>query len=164
MAGFMGAGCVLLAKVALKKVVTIPRSAVPIGAGLFMIAATVSSEYGWFPNAARSLPQGFEVVATVDFQEWWKPWTQVRPYVNSFLAMDVATMRQNETNPDLRIVDLYVHTRWQPIRSLQLAVDCGEGTRADPAEGISMDETGRPTGVTWRTVPADDPLLSAACG
>jgi len=161
-AGFLGAGCVMLLRFVIKD--RVPRWATPIAAGSFMLAATISSEYAWYGNAVSGLPDGFEIVDTRERQAAWQPWTYLRPYTVSFVALDGESTRINSGDADLKIVDLYIFTRWQSTRQLQMAVDCGLGRRADPAEGIEMDSEGRPEGVTWRDVGAEDPLFGAACG
>ncbi|MEM1272760.1 MAG: hypothetical protein AAGF88_03030 [Pseudomonadota bacterium] len=161
-AGFLGGGCVLLLRFVFKD--RVPKWALPITAGAFMLAATISSEYGWFRNTAANLPGGVEVVATHERQAPWQPWTYAAPYVNSFIAFDRGSVRTNADTPSLKIADLFIYTRWQPPRQVQLAVDCDAGLRADPAEGVEMDDDGRPVGVTWREVPQDDALMRAACG
>ncbi len=166
-AGFLGAGCVLLLRFVLRRFGAeerLPRWATPVAAGAFMLAATISSEYGWFANTRAGLPEGVEVVATREHSAPWQPWTYLRPYVNSFIAMDQNSIRSNADEESLKIVDLYMFTRWQAAQQMQMAVDCAAGRRADPAEGIEMDADGRPTGVAWRDVTADDPLFGAACG
>ena len=161
-AGFLGAGCVMLLRFVFKD--RVPRWATPVAAGSFMLAATISSEYAWFPQASANLPEGVEVVVTRERQAAWQPWTYLRPYVSSFVALDGESIRTNEADEGLRIVDLYIFTRWQSTQQLQVAVDCTQGLRADPADGIEMDGDGRPTGVTWRNVEEGDPLFGAACG
>lgn len=161
-AGFMGAGFVLILRFLLKE--RVPKWAIPIAAGAFMLAATISSEYGWFPNASASLPEGVEVVATREAQAFWRPWTYVTPFVDSFMAMDRETVLINPENGDQRLVDLYLFTRWRATTQLQLAVDCAAGARAEPGEAVDLDDNGWPAGVIWRQVAEDDALLTAACG
>lgn len=160
-AGFMGAGFVLILRIVFKR--NLPGWAMPISAGLFMLAATISSEYQWFDNTVASLPEGAEVVATREHSAFWQPWTYVAPYVTSFVVVDRATIETNEAEPDLRLVTAYVFTRWRQTADLRLVVDCAENLRADMTEGAELDENGRPIDVTWRDVAADDPLLLATC-
>ena len=165
-AGFLGAGSMLLLRFVLRRFGQehrMPGWGTPVAAGAFMLAATISSEYGWFANTRANLPDGVAVVVTREHSAPWQPWTYLRPYVNSFIAIDHGSVRTNADLAALRIVDLYIFTRWQAAQQMQIAVDCASSRRADPAEGIEMDGDGRPVGVTWRDVSADDPLYSAAC-
>lgn len=165
-AGFLGAGCVLLLRFVMRRFGVedrLPRWATPVAAGGFMLAATISSEYAWFSNSEANLPDGVEVIATREHQAAWQPWTYLRPFVSSFVALDVESVRTNATDEGLKIVDLYVFTRWRPTQQLQVAVDCGQSLVADPADGVQMDGEGRPAGVVWREVTSDDPILSSTC-
>ena len=157
----MGAGFVLILRIIFKR--KMPGWAMPVSAGLFMLAATISSEYVWFENTLATLPEGTEVVATRERSAFWQPWTYVVPYVTSFVVIDRATIQTNEAEPDLRLVTAYVFTRWRATADLRLVIDCATPARADMTEGAELDENGRPIDVTWHEVAEDDPLLQASC-
>lgn len=142
----------------------IPGWAVPVTAGALMLAATVSSEYGWFGNTRSALPDGVEIIATHEHQAFYQPWTYLVPYINGFVAVDGGSVRTNDAVPDLRLANVYVFARWQAPTEVPIAVDCAENARADLIDGVEFDDDGRPEGVTWRPVAEDDALLGAVCG
>ncbi|MBF9036777.1 hypothetical protein HKCCE2091_21290 [Rhodobacterales bacterium HKCCE2091] len=142
----------------------IPGWVVPVTAGALMLAATISSEYGWFGNTRDALPEGVEIVATHEHRAPYQPWTYLVPYINGFVAVDGGSLRTNDAVPDLRLVNVYVFARWQAPTEVPIAVDCAQGARADLIDGVEFDADGRPEGVTWREVPEDDALLGAVCG
>lgn len=160
-AGFAGAGVVLI----LNKLLggRLPRWFMPVGAGLAMLAATISNEYGWYPRTVQNLPEGLVVATTVEEQAFYRPWTYARPFVSRFLAVDTGTMRSNPALPDQRIVDVYAFGRWSPVVQLTLALDCATGRQATLGEGISFADDGSIEGADWRAVGADDPILQTGC-
>lgn len=153
-AGFAGAGTAMIARRVTGG--RLPRWIIPIAAGGAMLAATIASEYGWYPQARAALPDGVVVADTARTREPWRPWTYLRPFVSRFVAVDAAAMRVNADDPALRLVDLYLYGRWSPVRAVQVEVDCARGRRADPDDGLGGPRV-------WRTVGLDDPVLRVAC-
>ena len=84
----------------------LPGWLVPVSAGLAMLVATISSEYGWFARTQATMPQGFVVADAIEEQVFYRPWTYAVPYVSRFVAVDQATARTHPAQPDKRIVDL----------------------------------------------------------
>lgn len=161
-AGFAGAGVILLLNRMLRG--RLPRWLMPVAAGGAMIATAIANEYGWYPRTVGALPEGLEVATTVKETAVYRPWTYVAPFVTRFIAVDVGSMRRNDSVADQRIVDVYAFARWTPPRKLGVAVDCAAGRRADLGEGVVFAADGRIEGVTWRDVGTDDPIVQTACG
>lgn len=160
-AGFGAAGIVMLLRTAMKD--RVPKWATPVAAGLGMIAATIGSEMSWYSSTAEAMPEGFEVIATRERQQWFRPWTYVSPYIDSFVALDEAGIRENDAAPGMRLLNIYVFTRWQPALEIPAIVDCAEGRRADLIDGVEFDADGLPVNAEWIDVGADDTILAAAC-
>ena len=76
-AGFAGAGAIMALRLVLGD--RLPRWLVPVGAGLAMLAATISSEYNWFSRTAGALPEGVVVADSVTDTAPWRPWTYLVP-------------------------------------------------------------------------------------
>ncbi|MEY8840711.1 hypothetical protein AB9K41_16945, partial [Cribrihabitans sp. XS_ASV171] len=108
----------------------LPRWMTPVAAGLGMIAVTISSEYSWFSRTASALPDGLVVAQTVEKRAFYQPWTYVTPYVNRFVAADIATMQSHPENPDQKIAQLYFFGRWSAVEKMPVAFDCAGGRRA----------------------------------
>lgn len=153
-AGLAGAGAAMIASRLSGG--RLPRWTVPAAAGVAMLAATIASEYAWYARVSASLPDGIHVVQVAKASAPWRPWTYLQPLTTRFVAVDTGSVRPNADDPALRIVDLYLYARWAPVQGVQVAVDCTQGRRADPAR----DGAG-PT--IWRDVGPNDPVLRAAC-
>lgn len=141
----------------------LPKWLTPVAAGGAMIAATVSSEYSWYSRTAATLPEGFQVLETVETNAFYRPWTYVVPLTERFVALDTASVQTNSAQPDLRLAQVYFYGRWSPLNRLNVAADCGTGSRAALTDGISFDDSGSIEGAQWVTAPEEDTLLSAVC-
>ncbi len=141
----------------------LPSWLTPVAAGLAMLAVTISSEYSWFSRTASALPEGLVVAQTVEKRVFYQPWTYVTPYVNRFVAADVATMQSHPGKPDQKIAQLYFFGRWQAVEKLPVAFDCAANRRAMLGDGVEFDSAGDLAGVDWVAAMPDDPLLEAVC-
>ncbi|PID36890.1 MAG: hypothetical protein CR993_02860 [Rhodobacterales bacterium] len=160
-AGFAGAGVVML----LNRVLggRLPRWLAPVVAAGAMIAATVSSEYGWYQRTADALPEGLEVVETIEKQAFYQPWTYLRPYVDRFMAVDVATLKRHDAAPDMVLADVYLFGRWAPVHAFPVLADCAGMRRAALTDAIDFEADGTVIGAEWFTAGAGDPMLDAIC-
>lgn len=158
--GVAAAGVVLMLR---KLAPALPRWTVPAGAGLTMIAISVSLEYSWFERTSASLPEGVEVALTHDNRALWRPWTYLTPYVDSFIAIDSAGMRRNEAIEGQRMARLYVFGRWAQPQRVWVVFDCKTGRRADLGEGVALGEDGAVPDALWVASAADDPVARRAC-
>ncbi|MEM7508945.1 MAG: hypothetical protein AAF415_19625 [Pseudomonadota bacterium] len=153
-AGFAGAGVIMaLNRLSGRR---LPRWLIPVGAGAAMLATTIASEYSWFPRTRDALPEGMVIAQKVESQAFYRPWTYLHPFTERFIAVDMAGLRSNEADQDLKLADLFFFGRWAPVTAAQIMVSCSEGKRADPMEG----RTGDPV---WRDVGPDDPIVSTVC-
>jgi len=153
-AGLAGAGVMLaITRLAGNR---LPKWLIPVAAGAAMLGTTISSEYSWFSRTSANLPEGLEVVQSLENKAVYRPWTYLFPYTDRFVALDQPNVRANQDNPDLFLADLYFFGRWRTVRSVEVMVDCDSGQRADPALG-----DGSPP--VWRDVPADDPIVTGVC-
>ena len=160
--GFAGAGIVLL----FNKITggRLPKWAMPVGAGLAMIATTVANEYAWYDRTLATLPEGLEVVHTVENKAIYRPWTYIKPFTERFVALDGPSLRTHSAQPAMRMVDTYFLGRWSAPEKMVILADCDAGKRAPLIDGVSFDAEGNISGVDW-FVPGDgDPLLGAICG
>ena len=79
------------------------------------MAATVAGEYSWFDTTTAGLPEEFAVVTTLEKHAVWQPWTYWFPYVDRFIAVDMASIRQLESR--LNEVDIDSHQLWSDSES-----------------------------------------------
>ena len=161
-AGFAGAGVVLL----VSKLTggRLPKWAMPVAAGGAMIATTIANEYGWAPRARAALPPGFVIAEEVENQALYRPWTYAWPYVERFAAVDGGSVRTHARRPGQKLADVYLFGRWQPVHKLPVLADCAGLRRAALSDAVAFGENGEIDGLEWRTVTADDALLTTICG
>lgn len=160
-AGFAAAGIVMILNRLTGK--RLPRWVVPAGAGAGMILMSLTNEYRWYPRTLGLLPEGFEVVSTADHKAAYSPWTYVVPYVDRFVAVDVAGVKRNEAQPDLHLSRVIFFARWESVRILPLVIDCAQGRSAllDPNAMFNDDGTIRVA--RWDQTGMDDPATAAIC-
>lgn len=161
-AGIACAGLAMLVNIATGR--RLPKWITPVAAGLGMIAMTISNEYTWFDRTAEQLPDGIEIAMTVEEQSWFRPWTQVWPYTERFVAVDTATARRNPNLPDQRIADLYFFGRWSPVNQAPMLFDCAASRSALLIDGAEFAADGTVTDADWQAMSADDPILKLVCG
>lgn len=137
----------------------LPKWAMPVAAGLTMIAMTIWMEYSWAARTTAELPEGMTVVEEVEGKGGWRPWTYFAPQVTRLIALDVSGIQTNPDAPDIRLVDLYLFARWRaPARVPQL-VDCINLVRADVSDAALAD----PGAATWIETEPSDPLIARSC-
>jgi hypothetical protein len=141
----------------------LPSWLMPVSAGLAMLIATISSEYGWFERTARTMPQGLVVAQTVEETAIYRPWTYAKPYVTRFVAVDKGSIRTHPQQPGQRIVDLVFYGRWTRTAKVPVLFDCGANRRADIADGVEFDTDGTVLGAEWIPVSPSDPVMKVAC-
>jgi hypothetical protein len=140
----------------------VPAWLIPTAAGGAMIAAAVSSEYGWYSRMSGQLPDGFVVAQRIDDPDPWRPWTYVIPYTSRFVAVDQGTTRTDPGDPSQRMVDLYFFGRWAPLQKLTVLWDCAGNRTATLGDGATFTEDGQ-IDADWQPIAADDPVRAAAC-
>lgn len=160
-AGVAGAGLVLIANTLLGG--RLPKWLMPVAAGAAMIGMTVYNEYTWFDRQSGGLPDGFEVVLSVENRAWFRPWTYPFPYVHRFVAVDTDTIQTHANHPAQALARLYFFSRWREVEAADALIDCagrriailrGEAPFADDGSVIDPD---------WGAVPEDDRILTIVC-
>lgn len=141
----------------------LPSWLVPVSAGLAMLVATISSEYGWYARTKATMPEGMVVAQTVEEQVFYRPWTYANPFTSRFVAVDRVSTRTHPDHPDKRIVDLVFYGRWSRTAKIPVLFDCALGKRADIVDGVEFGDDGDVVGAQWVDMPSDDPVLRVAC-
>jgi len=137
----------------------LPRWTLPVAAGIAMLGYTIWSEYTWGPRTRAALPEGVEVLMTVEEARFWKPWSYVIPQTTRIMALDRASVQTNAQAPGILLADLYFFARWTPPAKRPQLVDCSRLARADVSDAALSD----PSGAAWRSAGRDDPLIEALC-
>ena len=141
----------------------LPKWLTPVAAGAVMIAVSISSEYSWFSRTTATLPEGLEVVETVETSAMWRPWTYAVPITERFVAVDTASIQTNIAHPDMRLGQVYFYGRWSPLNRLNVATDCASNRRAALIDAVSFAADGSLDGADWVSVDEGDPLIEAMC-
>ncbi len=136
---------------------------VPVSAGLAMLIAAISLEYGWYDRTTRTMPASFVVAQTVEEAAFYRPWTYAVPFTARFIAVDQASTRTHPQQPDQRMVDLVIYGRWTRTAKVPALFDCAGSRRADIVDGVDFGDNGEVVGVDWIAVPENDPVLKVAC-
>ncbi len=160
-AGFAAAGLALILNRLTGR--RLPRWIVPALAGLGMIAMSLTSEYRWYPRTLTLLPEGYEVISTVDFSAPFSPWTYLVPYVHRFAAVNVAGAQRNPNVPDLRLTNVVFFERWQPVQFRTALFDCVQGRSALLEDDALFNDDGTVQVARWDQTGLDDPATAAVC-
>ncbi|WP_422377485.1 hypothetical protein [Roseibium sp.] len=161
-AGLAGAGLVMLLNRLLGG--RLPRWFAPVAAGAAMIVTTIANEYGWYDRTRQSLPAEVVVAQTVESKAFYRPWTYIVPFVERFVAIDMASLQTHPEQPGLRLVEAYFFGRWSPVNKLPVIADCTELRRAALVDGVNFEAAGEVTGITWTHVSKEDPIVATVCG
>jgi len=137
----------------------LPKWTTPVMAGAAMLGYAIWSEYSWAGRTTDGLPEGVEVLVTVEETRFWKPWTYVIPQTTRIMALDRESVQTNPDAPGILLADLYFFARWTPPAKRPQLVNCAEGARADVSGAALAD----PSEATWRSMDEDDPLSEALC-
>ena len=141
-----------------------PRWLLPAAAGAAMLVVQVWSDYTWHQRAAENLPAGVEVVKTYAEGTPFAPWSYLLPPINRFVAVDLASVRQNKQAPDYAMAKIYLITRYQPGASGTQIFDCVRERRADLGPATKFDDNGLPKNAAWSAVGREDRALAKVCG
>lgn len=141
----------------------LPKWLIPASAGAAMLAATISSEYGWYARTVATMPQGMVVAQTIEETAFYRPWTYASPFISRYVAVDQLSTRTHPDHPDQRIVDLVFYGRWTRTAKVPMLFDCATNQRADVVDGIEFGDGGAVVNAQWFPLDTDDPLLRIAC-
>lgn len=141
----------------------LPGWLAPVAAGGAMLAATITSEYGWYDRTRAIMPEGMVVAQAIEDRSFYRPWTYLRPFTSRFVAVDQATIRTHSERPGERIVELIFYGRWTRTARVPVLFDCTEGRRANIEDGIEFGAGGEVVNASWLDVAPDDPVQATAC-
>ncbi|MBC2770126.1 hypothetical protein [Pusillimonas minor] len=139
------------------------RWVMPAAIGASVIAYAVWNEYTWFSRLESALPNHIVVVGTGERSAPWAPWTYLAPVTVRFVAVDTQAIARSESRPELARTELYLIERWQPTRTVAVALDCKQQLRADLGGAANLSPDGTLTGAQWQPANDDTALLRAVC-
>lgn len=137
------------------------RWLIPVAAGAGMLGFTIWNDYSWFARQREGLPAGVEIVEAYAHSATIQPWTLLAPVVNRYTAIDLRAVERRPDNPAILRAPVFFAQRYQPTVVSAQIIDCAGARRADAADS---GPDGLPTDDAWFALPADHPLLRAACG
>ena len=139
----------------------VPRWLIPGSAGAAMLLFTIWADYTWADRTIAELPDDFVVAGRFGDRSWFRPWTLVEPPTSRIRVL--AGTRTNPNVPDLVMAEIVLFERYQDVAQTLQVFDCTAGERADLVPDQPFDAAGRPQGLAWVPLSADDPLLRAVC-
>ncbi len=160
-AGIACAGLAMLINISVGR--RLPKWVTPIAAGIGMLGVTISNEYTWYDRAAARLPDGVTVAMTVEEQSWFRPWTQLAPYIKRFVAVDTDSAQKNDSLPDQRLISVYFFGRWSPVTEAPMLFDCAAAKSANLIDGATFGDDGTVTDADWQAMSPTDPVLKMVC-
>lgn len=141
----------------------VPKWAIPVGAGLGMLAFQIYSEYSWFEHQRGLLPETVQVVRTVEQTAVWRPWSYLVPQTVRFMALDVAGAAPHPQRPHLILADLYLFERRMSARRIPQVIHCRAPARADFSQDLPLPKPGERLSEHWHALPLEHPLVTALC-
>lgn len=141
----------------------LPRWVYPAAAGLTMLVYQVYNDYTWFGRNAGSLPPSYVVTSRHTQSSILQFWSLIVPPVDRFAVVDRTSIKRNPQVPDLVMANVILVTRFHPSVLIVQVFDCAQRRRADIHDRVTFDTGGRPQGLSWEELSADDPALEAAC-
>ncbi|MCB2110736.1 hypothetical protein [Albidovulum sp.] len=141
----------------------LPKWLLPVTAGLAMIAATIWSEYSWYPRTLAALGPDVVVADAVTERVAYRPWTFIFPMVTRFSAVDLGHRVAAGADGQIFAANAVLYQRWQPVLAVPQAFDCTQHARADLLNGATLGPDGSLNGTSWSRT-AGDTLVAAACG
>ncbi|MCA8931820.1 MAG: hypothetical protein KDA49_05095 [Rhodospirillaceae bacterium] len=139
-----------------------PRWVMPAAAGAAMLAFTIQLDYIWHRSVEAGLPPDVQVTGRFGDTSWLKPWSLISVPISRIQAL--ANPESDPDHPEIVRAEVILMQRYQDPRYVLQFFDCGRGARADlPSSEPEFGDDGRPIGAEWFDLPADHPLLQAAC-
>jgi hypothetical protein len=140
-----------------------PRWIYPASIGVAMMSFQVYNDYTWFDRAAADLPPTHVVAGSFTRADPLRFWTLLVEPVDRFSVVDRTSLKRNPKIDEFVIGDVLLVTRFQPTVRVTQVFDCSGNRRGDVHADVTFDASGRPMGVDWVTLPADNPMMVAAC-
>lgn len=145
-AGLGGAGIALFLRKIIKR---LPKWLIPCFAGIAMLAMQISSEYYWYPNSLKQLPQESHIIAHNDEKQWWRPWTYIFPVTDRFIAIDTTNLKK-QGDDNIHAL-LYFITRFEAAHTAIIEINCKTDEAYLNQQGLSQ------------TSPLFAPLKTSLC-
>ena len=134
----------------------------PALVALGMLAFTIWAEYTWADRALEARPQ-LRLADTVADPSPLRPFSYIRTPVNRLQAIDLSRTFVHPQQPDLVRTLVVSMARWEPVRAVQVVVDCAAPALAPIGEGAEIRSDGSLEGASWRPMRSDDELLRTVC-
>nr|WP_321460673.1 hypothetical protein [uncultured Cohaesibacter sp.] len=140
-----------------------PKGAIPIAAGLAMIAMQIILDYGWYRRATADFGADVVVLQTAEGKSPLQPLSYIIPRTDRFLALNKTTMRSNDTLPGIKLAEVFQVQKDGPTSTILQLIDCPGKRRADWSGSAAPSPDDLNDKAKWFDLTADDPLLAAAC-
>jgi hypothetical protein len=139
-----------------------PGWAYPATVAVGMVAFSVWAEYTWADRALEAQPQ-LRLADTTADPSPMRPFSYVRTPVNRFQAIDLSRTLVHPDQPDLVRTLVVSMARWEPVRAVEVVVDCEAHALAPIGGEARIGPDGALEGASWRPLHQEDRLLRAVC-
>ena len=131
-----------------------------VAAGMFFFS--IWAEYTWAERALEAQPQ-LRLAETTADPSPLRPLSYVSTPVNRFQAIDLSRTLVHPDHPDVVRTLVVSMARWEPVRAVNVMVNCADAALAPIAEGVEIRPDGSLEGAVWRPVGENDGLLRTIC-
>ena len=140
----------------------LPGWAYPASVAAGMFAFSVWAEYTWADRAVGAQPQ-LRLADTTADPSPLRPLSYVRTPVNRLQAIDLSRTFIHPDHPAMVRTLVVSMARWEPVRAVEVVVDCEAAALAPVGEGIEIGADGSLEGADWRPMARNDRLLRTVC-
>jgi hypothetical protein len=130
-----------------------PKAAIPVAAGGMMILFQVFLDYGWFSRATADFEDDLVVVSTFEGKSLLQPLSYVIPRTDRFIALEVATLKEHDSLPGVKLGTLHIIARDAPNGQRDQLFDCVNNKRADVTPGLSLTAADLQSKAKWLDMP-----------
>lgn len=150
-----GIGAAGIAILIYKYILRIPRpkAVVPIAAGCAMILLQIVLDYYWFSRATDDFEGDLVVVSTFEGKSLLQPLSYVIPRTDRFIALEVATLKEHDSLPGVKLGTLHIIARDAPSGQRQQLFDCVNNKRADVTPDLSLTAADLQSKANWLDMP-----------
>ena len=140
-----------------------PKGAIPISAGIAMIALQIVLDYGWYSRATADFGDDVVVLQTAQGTSLLQPLSFLIPRTDRFLALNKTTIRTNENLPGIKLAEVFQAEKDGPTNSVLQLIDCPGKRRADWTGSMPPSMHDLESKTKWYSLDTEAPLLHAAC-
>jgi hypothetical protein len=138
-----------------------PKAAIPVAAGGMMILFQVFLDYGWFSRATADFEDDLVVISTFEGKSLLQPLSYIIPRTDRFVALEVATIKEHDNLPGIKLAKFHVIARDFPKKEFLELIDCSAGRHLSVTPNLDLSSKEQLTAAKWNDLPPS--WSQAAC-